>query len=275
MRSEDLSRRLVKELMLSEAILEQIIAKVGGTIEDILEVPEPPPSEEEVRSEVAMKTSEEVPKALEIAFPDYLNRTKLKRAVAVKRKWDSATAMAKERAASLAAECATEKATLQEQENRFHAKEMECEVLRSNLVKESDHCAELEQMHADELAKAEEQRAEEAKIAEDLRVQIAAAKKREEELCSKVAELANDRDKEFKRAEELTTSLAKEFWKHEGELTDWAKNLADCESARSSEVECRLKVELERRRLHDRLGKAAMRLEESQRRMEQTETAYR
>lgn len=72
MRSEDLSRRLVKELMLSEAILEQIIAKVGGTIEDILEVPEPPPSEEEVRSEVAMKTSEEVPKALEIAFPDYL-----------------------------------------------------------------------------------------------------------------------------------------------------------------------------------------------------------
>lgn len=74
------------------------------------------------------------------------NRTKLKRAVAVKRKWDSATAMAKERAASLAAECATEKATLQEQENRFHAKEMECEVLRSNLVKESDHCAELEQV---------------------------------------------------------------------------------------------------------------------------------
>lgn len=48
----------------------------------------------------------------------------------------------------------------------------------------------------------------------------------------------NNCDKEFKRAEELTTSLAEEFRKHEEELTDWAKKLADCEAARSSEVEC-------------------------------------
>lgn len=47
------------------------------------------------------------------------NRTKLKRAVAMKREWDSATAMAKERVASLTAECATTKATLQEQEDQL------------------------------------------------------------------------------------------------------------------------------------------------------------
>lgn len=153
--------------------------------------------------------------------------------------------MAKERAASLTAECAAAKAILQEQEDRLCAKEMECKVLRLNLVKESDHCEELEracsslrvtnenvqkmtvdlcgrlekskeayeaivqraerlitaagkqeQMHADELAKAEEQRAKEARIAEDLRGQIAAAKTGEEELCTKIAELANDHDKE-------------------------------------------------------------------------------
>ncbi|OAE19818.1 hypothetical protein AXG93_4639s1020 [Marchantia polymorpha subsp. ruderalis] len=126
----------MRELTLSEAIPEQIVAQVGGTVEDITEILEPPSPEEEVRSEVATKTPEEGPKALEIAFPDFLqdsvvpllkylntkrgkyivrkesgsyvelirNRTKLKRAVAVKREWDSATAMAKEQAASLAAE---------------------------------------------------------------------------------------------------------------------------------------------------------------------------
>lgn len=70
-------------------------------------------------------------------------------------------------------------------------------------------------------------------------------------------------------------SLAKEIWKHEGELTDWAKKLADCESARSLEIECKLKVESERQRLQEQLGKAAMRSEESQRRMEKSEAAYR
>lgn len=100
-------------------------------------------------------------------------------------------------------------------------------------------------MHAEELAKAEGQIAEEARIAEDLREQLAATKTEQEELWSRVVELANDRDKEFKRAEELTASLAEELEKHKGELTDWAKKLANCEAARSSEVECKLKVESE------------------------------
>lgn len=54
------SEELVKELTLSEAILEQIVAEVGGTVRDITEIPEPPPPEEKVRSKVATKTLEEV-----------------------------------------------------------------------------------------------------------------------------------------------------------------------------------------------------------------------
>lgn len=91
-------------------------------------------------------------------------------------------------------------------------------------------------MHADELAKAKERRAEETRIAKDLRGKIAQAKTAEEELCSKIAELMNERDKKFKHTEKLTASLPEKIWKHEGELTDWAKKLADCESARSLEV---------------------------------------
>ncbi|OAE23091.1 hypothetical protein AXG93_2590s1010 [Marchantia polymorpha subsp. ruderalis] len=318
------SEELVKELTLSEAILEQIVAEIGGIVGNITEFPKPPSPEEEVRSEVATKTSEEGPKTLEIDFPDFLldsvvpllkyldkkrekyivrmesgsyvelirNRTKLKRAVAVKWEWDSSTAMAKERAASLAAECAVAKVTLQEQEDRLRAKEMECEVtvvLCGRLEKSKEAyeatmkrarrlittTGKREQMHADELAKVEERRAEEARIAEDLWGKIAAAKTGEEELRSKIAELTTDPEEEFTRAKELTVSLAEEFWKHEGELTDLAKKLADCESARSSEVECRLKVESERRRLQEQLRKAGMRSEESQRRMEKAEVAYR
>lgn len=88
-------------------------------------------------------------------------------------------------------------------------------------------------------------------------------------------ELTNERDKEFKRAEELTASLAEEIRKHERELTDWTKKLTDCESAKTLAVECKLKVKLERRQLQEQLGKAAMRSEESRRRMEKLEAAYR
>ncbi|OAE34134.1 hypothetical protein AXG93_2891s1600 [Marchantia polymorpha subsp. ruderalis] len=144
-----ISEELAKELTLNEAILEQIVAEVGGTVEDIADIPEPPPPEEEVRSEVATKILKEGPKALKIDFPDFLhdsvvsllkyldkkrekytvrsksgsyvelirNRTKLRSAVAVKRECASATAMAKERATSLTAECAIAKAILEEQED--------------------------------------------------------------------------------------------------------------------------------------------------------------
>lgn len=72
------------------------------------------------------------------------NRTQIKRAVAVKREWESATAMAKGRVASLTAECATIRTTFQEHRDHLRAKEMECKVLRLNLAKESNLCATLE-----------------------------------------------------------------------------------------------------------------------------------
>lgn len=153
-----------------------------------------------MRSEIAKKTSNEGPKTLEITFLDFLhdsvvpllkyldtkrekyivrreygsyveliqNKTKLKRAIVVKREWDSATAMAKERAASFTAECVAAKAALREREDQLGEKEIECKVLQL---------------------------------------------------------------------------------KHEEELTEWAKKLADCESARSLKVECKLKIKLKRRQL--------------------------
>lgn len=51
--------------------------------------------------------------------------------------------------------------------------------------------------------------------------------------------------------------------------------MADCESARSSGVEYKLKVKLEYRRLQEQLGKAALRSEESRRIMEKAEEAHR
>lgn len=63
-------------------------------------------------------------------------------------------------------------------------------------------------MHAEELPKAEGRRAKEARIGEDLRGQIDATKTEQEKLWSRIVELTDDRDKEFKRVEELTASLA-------------------------------------------------------------------
>ncbi|OAE30803.1 hypothetical protein AXG93_857s1040 [Marchantia polymorpha subsp. ruderalis] len=182
------SEELAKELTLSEAILEQIVAQVGGTVGDITEIPVPPPPEEEVRSEVVEKTSEERTKALEIAFLDFLqdsvvpslkyldkkrekytvrresgsyvelirHRTKLKSAVAVKKEWDSATATAKERVASLTTECATTKATLLETSKEAYEAAVQCAERLIAAAGKRD------QLHAEELAKAEGRRAEEA-----------------------------------------------------------------------------------------------------------------
>lgn len=53
------SEELVKELTLSEEILEEVVAQVDGTVVDDPEIPSPPPHEEEVRPEVKKKASEE------------------------------------------------------------------------------------------------------------------------------------------------------------------------------------------------------------------------
>ncbi|OAE30810.1 hypothetical protein AXG93_857s1120 [Marchantia polymorpha subsp. ruderalis] len=163
------SEELMKKVTLSEKILEQVVAQVGGTVVFAADVTLPSSLVEDVRLEVETKTSEEELKGVEVTFPDFLqdsvvpllkyldrkrekydvskevgfyvellrNRTQIKRAVAVKREWDSVTEMARERAAILSAECATAKAALKEQEDQLREKEIKCEVLQLNMTKES------------------------------------------------------------------------------------------------------------------------------------------
>ncbi|OAE22952.1 hypothetical protein AXG93_2997s1160 [Marchantia polymorpha subsp. ruderalis] len=248
---------------------EMVVAQVEGTVVDATDMALPSSPVEELMR----------------------NKTKLKRAVAVKREWDSATELARERAAILATECAAVKATLQEREAQLREKEIECEILHLNLAKESGRetydeavkrserlittMERREKKHVEELAQLEARRAEEVRIAEELRSKIAEAKTAEEDLCSKISEIEGKYEAEFRRAEELLASLTEGVRKHEEELANWAKKLSDCESARTSEIECKLKVESECRRLREQLGKADMRSQESQRRMEKTEHAYR
>lgn len=114
-----------------------------------------------------MKASEEELKKLVVTYPDFLQdsvvpllkyldgkrekyavtkkvgfyvqlvriRTRIMRAVTVKRKWEATTAKAIENVASLSFECAIMKVTFQEQEDHLRAKEMECEILWLNQAK--------------------------------------------------------------------------------------------------------------------------------------------
>ncbi|OAE19010.1 hypothetical protein AXG93_2839s1050 [Marchantia polymorpha subsp. ruderalis] len=108
-----------------------------------------------------------------------------------------------------------------------------------------------ERNHVEEVAKLKTRRAEELRIAEELRGKIAEAKTAEEDLHCKISEIDGKCDAEFRRAEELSASLAEGVRKHEEELANWAKKLADCESAMSLEAECKLKFESECRRLRE------------------------
>ncbi|OAE24633.1 hypothetical protein AXG93_4080s1130 [Marchantia polymorpha subsp. ruderalis] len=86
------------------------------------------------------------------------NRTCIKQAATVKtteetkRKCAKATTKATERVASLTSECATMTITLQEREEHIRAKEIECEVLRLNLIKEKEFRIE-EKMRTEDLGR--------------------------------------------------------------------------------------------------------------------------
>ncbi|OAE22795.1 hypothetical protein AXG93_2035s1790 [Marchantia polymorpha subsp. ruderalis] len=284
------SEELAKELTLSDEILEQVVAQVRGKVVDAANVTLPSTPVEDVRPEEEKKTSGEEVKTLEVTFLDflqdsvvtllqYLDRKRGKYAISKER--------AREQAATLVTECAASKATLKEREAQLREKEIECEVLQLNLEKESGHCAELEEtcgglrksneneqkMFADLLTSSLKPKSEEPKkfVSPKTFGKIAEVKKAEEELRSKIAGKC---DMEFQRAEELSASLAEENQKHEEELKNCAKKLADCELTKSSKIKCRLKVESECRRLREQLGKADMRSEESRRRMEKAEEAY-
>ncbi|OAE32793.1 hypothetical protein AXG93_374s1200 [Marchantia polymorpha subsp. ruderalis] len=324
-----ISEEFVKELTLSDKVLEQFVAQVGVMVVDAPDSALPSSLAEEVRHEEETKTSEEEPKELVVSFPDFLhdsvvpllkyldgkrekyavskevgfyvemvrNRTQLKRALEVKREWDSATELARERAANLATECAAVKesgrcAELKEtcgelRKSNENGHKMTMDLLTSleksreayeEAVKRSERLittAEKQEKHIEELATLEARRAEEVRIAEELRGKIEESKTAEEDLRSKISEIEGKCEAEFRHAEELSASMTECVGKHEEELANWAKKLADCESARSSEVKCKLKVESECQRLRQQLGKADMRSQESQRRMEKVEKTYR
>ncbi|OAE25405.1 hypothetical protein AXG93_4620s2200 [Marchantia polymorpha subsp. ruderalis] len=95
-----------------------------------------------------------------------------------------------------------------------------------------------EKKHVEELAKLEARRAEEVRITKELRGKIAEAKTAEEDLRSKIAEIAGKCEMEFRRVEELSTSLAEGVRKHEEELANWPRNwqIANRQSLRRSNV---------------------------------------
>ncbi|OAE19347.1 hypothetical protein AXG93_3548s1000 [Marchantia polymorpha subsp. ruderalis] len=129
----------------------------------------------------------------------------------------------------------------EEQEDHLRAKEMECEVLWLNLAKETEMRESLEQDCI-------------SLQASNVNVKkVAATKTDQVELRGRIVELTDAHSKELQRADELTARMAYVLRKHAVELADWAKKLADCESARSSEVECKtlkwLKLDSLERRL--------------------------
>ncbi|OAE22653.1 hypothetical protein AXG93_328s1050 [Marchantia polymorpha subsp. ruderalis] len=66
------SKELAKELTLSEEILEQVVAHVGRTVLDSLEIPSPSSSEEVIGPEVEEKAAEVESKELVVSFPNFL-----------------------------------------------------------------------------------------------------------------------------------------------------------------------------------------------------------
>ncbi|OAE20983.1 hypothetical protein AXG93_267s1130 [Marchantia polymorpha subsp. ruderalis] len=254
----------VKESTLSDEIMEQVVARIGGTVVKADGITLPTSLVEEVRPEEEKEASGEDAKVLEVTFPDFLhdsvvpllkyldgkreryalskesefyiklirNRTKLKRAVVVKREWDSATALARERAATLSIECAAVKVTLQEREAQLREKKTKCEVLQLNLAKESGRCTELEETCGG-LCKSNEN-----------------AQKVTMNLITRLEKSRKAYDEAVKRSERLITTAEKQE-------KNYSKELAKLEARRAEDLE-----------------KAEMRSQESQRRMEKTKQAY-
>ncbi|OAE22374.1 hypothetical protein AXG93_2318s1210 [Marchantia polymorpha subsp. ruderalis] len=215
------NEELVKELTLSDEILEQVFAHVEEMVIDAADIALPSSPVEDVRPEEEKKTSEEKSKGVEITFPDFLQDSVVPLMKYLDRKREK-YAMSKERAAILSTECGAAKAALKEREARLREKEIECEVLQLNLAKESRRCAELEEtcgglrifnenghkMTVDLLARLEKSREaydEAVKRSEQL---IATAERREKNHVKELAKLEFRRAEEVRIAEELRGKIA-------------------------------------------------------------------
>ncbi|OAE27922.1 hypothetical protein AXG93_3309s1190 [Marchantia polymorpha subsp. ruderalis] len=80
--------------------------------------------------------------------------------------------------------------------------------------------------------------------------------------------------KDMQRPNELMASLTEKTKKHEAKLASWATKLTKCETAKYSEVECRLKFDADCDRLQDQLKTVEEQLE-SRTRAEAEELAFR
>ncbi|OAE31317.1 hypothetical protein AXG93_1962s1740 [Marchantia polymorpha subsp. ruderalis] len=156
--------------------------------------------EKEVSMGKKSQTIEEQPTPVKPQRASKKEKRKLKRAAAAKREWDSATAMTKEQVASLAAECAAAKATLQEREDQFGEKEIECEVLQLNLAKKSECCTELEE------------------VCNTLRVTYKNAQKVTVDLCGRLEKFKKVYEAAVQRVERLITTARKREKMHVEEL---------------------------------------------------------
>lgn len=102
----------MKELTLNDEILEQVVAQVEEMVVDAADITLPSSPTEDVRPEEEKKTSKEESKVVDITFPDFLQ--------------DSVVPLLK---------------YLAQREVQLREKEIECEELQLNMVKESGRCA--------------------------------------------------------------------------------------------------------------------------------------
>ncbi|OAE32851.1 hypothetical protein AXG93_1409s1180 [Marchantia polymorpha subsp. ruderalis] len=246
------SEELVKELTLSDKILEQVVAQVGVTVVDAADITLPSSPVEDVRTKEEKKTSEEESKGVEITFSDFLHDS----VVPLLKYLD----MKREKYV-VSNECAAAKAALKEREAQLREKEIECEVLQLNLAKESRRCAELEETYG------------------GLRISNKNGQKMIVDLLTRLEKSREACDGPVKRSERLITTTERREKKH-------VEELAKLEVRRAEEV--RIAEELQgkipkaktaeedlRSKILEIAGKADMRTQESQRRMEKAEEAYR
>ncbi|OAE32233.1 hypothetical protein AXG93_4525s1140 [Marchantia polymorpha subsp. ruderalis] len=213
---------LEKEFTLSEEILEQVVARVGGTVVEAEGTTLPTSPVEEVRPEEGKKTSGEDVKTLEVTFLEFLQDSvepllkyldgKRKKYVVSKEPGFYVQMIRNRTLCRLEETCGglrtsnenAQKVTVdlmsrvEKSREAYDAAVKRAERLIATTEKQ-------EKKHIEDLATLEVRRAEEARIAEELWGKLAA-------------------------------SLSAGNLKHEDELKDWAKKLADCESAKSSRL---------------------------------------
>ncbi|OAE36019.1 hypothetical protein AXG93_838s1050 [Marchantia polymorpha subsp. ruderalis] len=129
------------------------------------------------------------------------------------------------RVVSLSTKCAAVKTTLQKKEKRLWKSESECAALQKSLAAEKELWKTLE------------------KVCGSLGSDIETTQKATIDLQERLEASRMAFNKDSRRVDELTADLAKRDQSHAAELAAKAKELAECEAVRSSELDKREKLE--------------------------------